>query len=72
MIAYVGPSIDENNKGIVRLLQSHGVRCMVSFAPTHDRLKSAVERQKLYKKELRSMPDIIESDLPLEIWTVIN
>jgi glycerophosphoryl diester phosphodiesterase len=72
MIAYVGPSIEENNKEIVRLLHSHGVRCMVSFAPTHDTLKSAEERKKLYKKELSSMPDIIESDLPLEIWTVIN
>ena len=72
MIAYVGPSIDENNKEIVRLLHSHGVRCMVSFAPTHDRLKSAGQRLISYKEELKKMPDIIESDLPLEIWTVIN
>ncbi len=34
MIAYVGPTINDSNREIIGQLQSHGVRCMVSFAPT--------------------------------------
>jgi len=44
MIAYVGPTIDDSNKHIVEKLRSNGVRCMVSYAPTHDRLQTAGER----------------------------
>lgn len=72
MIAYVGPSINDKNREIVELLHSKGVRCMVSFAPTHDRLKSPEERKKAYIEELNTKPDIVESDLPREIWSVIK
>ncbi|NLB25456.1 MAG: glycerophosphodiester phosphodiesterase family protein [Bacteroidales bacterium] len=72
MIAYVGPAINEKNKEIVSLLHSHGVKCMVSFAPTHDKLKDAQERKKEYEKELLTKPDIIESDLPVEVWATIK
>jgi glycerophosphoryl diester phosphodiesterase len=72
MIAYVGPTINETNKHIVEKLHSHGVRCMVSCAPTHDTLKTADERRTAYKQEIEKRPDIIESDLPVEIWETLQ
>jgi glycerophosphoryl diester phosphodiesterase len=67
MIAYIGPTIDDSNRHIVEKLHANGVRCMVSFAPTHDRLKTADERRNAYKEEIKKSPDIIESDLPTEV-----
>ena len=72
MIAYVGPTINESNKHIVEKLHAVGVRCMVSYAPTHDRLKTTEERQEAYKKEIEKCPDIIESDIPTEIWKALH
>jgi glycerophosphoryl diester phosphodiesterase len=72
MIAYVGPTINETNKHIVEKLRAKRVRCMVSYAPTLDKLESAEERQEAYKKEIKTNPDIIESDLPVEIWKALN
>jgi len=71
MIAYVGPTINSGNRMIVDLLHAKGVRCMISVAPTHDKLKTSNERQKAYLKEIINRPDIIESDLPTEIWKVL-
>jgi glycerophosphoryl diester phosphodiesterase len=72
MIAYVGHTINDNNREIVEKLHERGVRCMVSFAPTHDKLPAANERQNAYKEELSKNPDIIESDLPVEVWSVVR
>jgi glycerophosphoryl diester phosphodiesterase len=72
MIAYVGSTIHETNKHIVEKLHSHGVRCMVSYAPTHDKLKTMEERRKAYQQEIEKQPDIIESDLPVEIWKTLQ
>ncbi|MDR2039778.1 MAG: glycerophosphodiester phosphodiesterase family protein [Bacteroidales bacterium] len=72
MIAYVGPTINESNKHIVEKLHARGVRCMISVAPTHDKLKTAEERQNAYQKEIEKHPDIIESDLPTEVWKALQ
>jgi glycerophosphoryl diester phosphodiesterase len=72
MIAYVGPAINEENQKIVELLHTNGVRCMISVAPTHDKLETAEERKTGYLQEILKRPDIIESDRPLEIGTVIK
>jgi glycerophosphoryl diester phosphodiesterase len=72
MIAYVGPTIDESNSAIVAKLHEKGVRCMVSYAPTHDRLATKEERKAAYRKEMEKQPDIVESDIPTEIWEVVN
>jgi glycerophosphoryl diester phosphodiesterase len=71
MIAYIGPTIDDSNRHIVEKLHANGVRCMVSFAPTHDRLKTVSARRKAYEEEIEKSPDIIESDLPTEVWMAI-
>ncbi len=73
IIAYVGRTIDEKNAEIVEKLHEHGVSCMVSYAPTHDKLEDKEMRKEAYQKELLSTnPDIIESDLPLEVWSVLQ
>ena len=72
MIAYVGQTIDDSNRHIVEQLRAEGVRCMVSYASTLDRLKTAGERELAYKEAIRTNPDIIESDYPLEVWKVLT
>ncbi|MBE0654962.1 MAG: glycerophosphodiester phosphodiesterase family protein [Bacteroidales bacterium] len=72
MIAYIGPTINSGNTTVVDSLHAHGVRCMISLAPTADKLDSACERQKAYLEEIRKQPDIIESDIPTEIWKALQ
>jgi Glycerophosphoryl diester phosphodiesterase len=72
MIAYVGPTIDDSNSHIVEQLRAHGVRCMVSYAPSHDRLRTAEQRGLAYREAIKVHPDIIESDYPVEIWEVLK
>lgn len=68
MIAYVGPTINENNRAIVTQWNDRGVRCMVSFSPTHDKLTDISARKKNYIQELELKPGIVESDYPTEVW----
>lgn len=72
MIAYVGPAINPENEKIVELLHAHGVRCMISVAPTHDKLATPEEREPAYLQEIAKHPDIIESDRPLEVGKLIQ
>lgn len=72
MIAYVGWTIDEKNKDIVKKLRDNGVKCMISLAPTHDKIKNSAERDARYLEEINKRPDIIETDLPIELWKVLN
>lgn len=68
MIAYVGPAIDETNIDIVNKLHALGVKCMISLAPTHDKLKDKASRAAAYREEIIRRPDIIETDRPAELW----
>jgi glycerophosphoryl diester phosphodiesterase len=72
MIAYVGPAINNDNKIVVELLHAKGVRCMISVAPTHDKLATPLKRKEAYLKEISRKPDIIESDIPVEVWSAIQ
>jgi glycerophosphoryl diester phosphodiesterase len=72
MIAYVGPSINPENEKIVEMLHAGGVRCMISVAPTHDKLATPEEREAAYLQEIGKRPDIIESDRPLEVGKLIQ
>ncbi|WP_298651774.1 glycerophosphodiester phosphodiesterase family protein [uncultured Proteiniphilum sp.] len=72
MIAYVGQTINDSNRHIVEQLRAKGVRCMVSYAPSLDRLRTAGERESAYREAIRINPDIIESDYPVEIWKVLR
>ena len=70
MIAYVGYTINEKNEWIVRALREKGIRCMISLAPTWDKLATPEERAAKYAEEIAKHPDIIESDIPTEVWDV--
>lgn len=73
MIAYVGPKIDNSNKHIVEKLHAKGVRCMVSYSPTHDKIRNTEQRMAAYIKEVENSvykPDIIESDYPVDVWNI--
>ncbi len=75
MIAYVGQTINEANRQIVEKLHANGVRCMVSFASTHDRQNSTEQRMAAYIREVENSlykPDIIETDYPIEVWSVFK
>ncbi|MEA4903345.1 MAG: glycerophosphodiester phosphodiesterase family protein [Petrimonas sp.] len=72
MIAYVGQTINDSNRHIVDQLRAKGVRCMVSYAPSLDRLRTAEERESAYKGAINANPDIIESDYPVEIGKVLR
>ena len=72
MIAYVGQTINDSNRHIMEKLRANGVRCMVSYAPSLDRLRTAEERASAYRRAIEVEPDIIESDYPVEVWQAIN
>jgi len=72
MIAYVGQTINDSNRHIVEQLRAKGVRCMVSYAPSLDRLRTAEERESAYRQAIRISPDIIESDYPVEVWKALK
>lgn len=72
MIAYVGATINSENSQIVESLHTKGVRCMTSVAPTHDKLTTSDARAKAYLEEINKQPDIIESDIPTEIWRALQ
>lgn len=72
MIAYVGQTINDSNRHIVEQLRVNGVRCMVSYAPSLDRLRTTGERESAYREAIKINPDIIESDYPVEVWKVLS
>lgn len=71
MIAYVGQGINDSNRAIVEYLRARGVRCMVAYAPSLDRLRSAEERADAYRKAQGESADVIESDYPVEVWNAL-
>lgn len=67
MIAYVGWTIDEKNAEVVKAMHEKGVKCMTSVAPTVDNYTLLEERIAAYQAEAAKRPDIIETDLPLDL-----
>ncbi len=72
MIAYIGPDIKPSNQELYRLLHGKGIRCMISSAPTYDKLGDKQERAEAYRAIIRDGADIIESDLPIETAEAIK
>ena len=66
MIAYIGPTNKPENKELYDLLHAKGVMCMISAAPSYDKLKEADARQAAYRETFKAGADILESDLPIE------
>ena len=72
MIAYIGPTNKPENKELLDLLHAKGVMCMISAAPSYDKLKDATERAAHYRETFTMGADILESDLPIEVSTAIK
>ncbi|MDO1451390.1 glycerophosphodiester phosphodiesterase family protein [Rhodocytophaga aerolata] len=71
IMAYVGPVSKAENKQLYELLHKRGVMCMISAAPSYDKLPDPVARQKAYREIIQAGADVIESDLPIEVANAI-
>ena len=67
MIAYIGSVNKPENKEIIDLLHARNVKCMISSAPSYDKLKDSKERAENYRDIFKQGADILESDLPIEV-----
>jgi glycerophosphoryl diester phosphodiesterase len=72
VMAYVGPHNKPENKVMYDLLHARGVMCMISAAPTYDKLKTDSARETAYRNIILDGADVIESDLPIEAAAAIN
>lgn len=66
MVGYVGPTMDPEKERLYTGLHDHGVMCMISVAPTHDRCLNNGCKEEGYAMEFETFmrPDIIETDYP--------
>jgi glycerophosphoryl diester phosphodiesterase len=72
MIAYIGSQAKVENKELIDLLHTKGVMCMISAAPSYDKLPDSLTRRNAYRDIIRSGADIIESDLPIEVGNALG
>ncbi|MBZ4191371.1 glycerophosphodiester phosphodiesterase family protein [Niabella beijingensis] len=72
MIAYIGPKFTPENRELLKLLHGKGVMCMISAAPTTDKLTDEAERAGGYRAIFSEGADILESDLPIEVAAAIK
>ena len=55
-MAYVGPANKPKNKELYDLFHARGVMCMISAAPTHNKLPDPTDRKKLTAKYFSPAP----------------
>lgn len=67
IMAYVGPTITPETREVIDLLHERGVMCMISTAPTDDKLETSEARANAYQRVIHQGADIIESDRPIEV-----
>lgn len=72
MIVYIGPEIKEANQAMYDFFKSKGVMCMISTAPTYDKLPTKEERAKKYRAVFTDGAAVLESDLPIEVSEAIE
>lgn len=72
VMAYVGPKMLPENRELYRRLREKGVRCMISLAPTYDRLPTPEQRREGYLRDREQLPDVIESDYPVELSAALE
>ncbi|QMU31691.1 glycerophosphodiester phosphodiesterase family protein [Adhaeribacter radiodurans] len=72
IMAYVGPENKPENKEMYDLLHARGVMCMISAAPTYDKLKDPEARKQAYQQTFTMGADVLESDLPIEAAAAIQ
>jgi len=72
MIVYIGPHIKPENKNLYAFLNRKGVMCMISSAPTYDKLPTKEERAEKYRAVFADGASILESDLPIEVSAALG
>ena len=72
MIAYIGPDIKAENQEMYQLLNAKGVMCMISSAPTYDKLSTKEDRAAAYRNIIADGASILESDLPIEVGEALR
>ncbi len=72
MIAYIGPKVKPENSVMYRLLNAEGVMCMISAAPTYDKLETKEARAHAYHAVIADGASILESDLPIELAAALR
>ncbi|MFB9865400.1 glycerophosphodiester phosphodiesterase family protein [Rufibacter immobilis] len=72
IMAYVGPEVKPETKEVIDLLHARGVMCMVSAAPTYDKLPDPAARRTAYQEVFKAGADVLESDLPIEAAAAIQ
>ncbi|PRD46557.1 glycerophosphodiester phosphodiesterase family protein [Sphingobacterium haloxyli] len=72
MIVYIGPEIKEDNQAMYDFFKSKGVMCMISTAPTYDKLPTKEGRAKKYRAVFADGATVLESDLPIEVSEAIK
>lgn len=64
IMAYVGYTMEPEDREVHAYLRKKGVMCFIAIAPTADKKPTDIERVKGYSEELIRKPDIIETDYP--------
>lgn len=72
IMAYIGPDIKPGNKELIDMLHQRGVMCMISTAPTYDKLPTVEERAKAYTAIIKSGVDVIEADRAIEAAAAVK
>ncbi|MGV3503672.1 MAG: glycerophosphodiester phosphodiesterase family protein [Adhaeribacter sp.] len=72
IMAYVGPTNKPENKELYDLLHARGVMCMISAAPSYDKLPDPAARQQAYRETFQAGADVLESDLPIEAGAAVQ
>lgn len=67
MIVYIGPEIKAANQDMYKFFHEKGVMCMISSAPTYDKLPTKEERAAKFRAVFADGASILESDLPIEV-----
>jgi len=72
MIVYIGSEIVPGNQEMYRFFNAKGVMCMISSAPSYDKLEEKEQRYEKYRAVFEDGASILESDLPMEVSTAIQ
>ncbi|EOR96782.1 Glycerophosphoryl diester phosphodiesterase [Arcticibacter svalbardensis MN12-7] len=72
LIAYIGATNKPGNKELMDLLHQKKVMCMISAAPSYDKLNNPAERALHYRETFAMGADILESDLPIEVAAALK
>jgi glycerophosphoryl diester phosphodiesterase len=72
MIVYIGPEIKSSNQGFYDFFKEKGVMCMISTAPTYDKLPTDAERAEKYRAVFADGATVLESDMPIEVSKAIK